>query len=163
MKKTLTCLFIVCSLFTSQAQDDVFQRKGSILLETGYNLIAGVFSGSGASIFLQDGETVTSIGADMGYFLSEDFALKFKLSIISGNGTLTNIGAGGKYYIGGVAPIEGSLGLLTGQGLDAFVGNVGIGYAAVLAPNIYLEPSIGLFVIDGDSAVNIRIMFAMIL
>jgi hypothetical protein len=172
MKKILILLLICfCSYSTIQAQDsDGFSRKGKILVETGYNLIASTFRGTGASIIVSDGETITSIGAEMGYFLQENFALKFKLSIVDlgFGGTVTALGVGGKYYIAGKVPFEFAVGLLTGDGIDAFNGNLSIGYAVNLAHNILLEPSLGLLagedeLFGGTIPINFRIAFVMIL
>ncbi|MEM9820747.1 MAG: hypothetical protein AAF985_06730 [Bacteroidota bacterium] len=171
MKKSFAFLFIClfsCSLLQAQ-DDDLFSRKGKILLETGYNLVAGVFPGTGLSLVQSDGQTITSLAADMGYFLQENFALKFRLGVVSGGGaTVTSIGAGGKYYIAGVVPVEATVGLYTGNGTDTFGANFSLGYAVGLAPNILLEPSFGAIlgdeIISQESiALQLRLAFAMIL
>lgn len=164
MKNILTVLLTVCTLTVLSAQDSDFSRQGKVLVETGYNLVSGLGNGTGISVFTGQGSTLTSIGIDMGYFISEDFALKGKLGLLSGNGaTLTNISAGGKYYIAGVAPLSFDLGVLTGGGDSVFLGGASVGYAAKLAPNVYLEPSGGLLYSDSSVLGTIKLTFALIL
>jgi len=146
MKKFTLILLCFGLNFGLQAQDDseVFNRKGRVLVETGYNLVAGFSSGTGLSLFVdEEGNTVTSVGFDGGYFISENFALKMKLSLLSSLGSITNFQAGGKYYIGGRVPFELSAGLLSGGDNSEFLANLSIGYAINLAENITLEPNIG--------------------
>ncbi len=151
MKKLV---FVLASLFCisfCQAQDtsdDTFNRKGRILLEHGYGLISGFSQGSGLSILVDDdGESITSIGFDGGYFLSQDFALTFNLSVLSvEGGSINGYGAGGKYYAGGKVPISFGGQLFSIGGDSSFVTNLGVGYAFNLADNITLEPNISALV-----------------
>ncbi len=162
MKKTLITLLALCSFFFVQAQDDDTGRKGKFLVETGYNVIGGLTAGSGASVLIADGETLTSLGADMGYFLGRNFALKFRLAVLSSGGnSITNFGAGLKYYIIGLIPIEAGIGAF-GNGDDSVaLINLSGGYAIQLASNINLEPSIGIIASDGDILTNLKINFAL--
>jgi len=166
MKKIIALpLFICLFLSSSMAQDDNgFVRKSRVLVETGYNLVAGFSSGSGLSVLIDsDGETITSLGFDGGYFLSENFALKFRLGLLSSNGSLTNFGVGGKYYAGGKVPIELVAGAISGGSDSEFLSNLSIGYAINLADNVALEPNIGLLT-TGDGAVfEFGFTFAMFL
>ena len=165
MKKFLLlplCFFLTMACY---AQDDnPFVRKNRILVETGYNLVAGFSSGTGLSILIdEDSNTITSLGFDGGYFVSEDFALKFRLGLLSSNGSLTNFGVGGKYYIGGNVPIELVLGALSGGGDSEFLGNLSLGYAINVADNIALEPNIGLMTTGNGSIFEFGFTFAMFL
>lgn len=150
MKKLAILIFsLVLSLSLSAQSDADFVRKGRILVETGYNIVAGFEGGTGSSILFQDESTITSLGFNGGYFISEDFALKFGLGIISFGGSLTNFSVGGKYYIAGKAPVEVGAGFITGGGDSQFLGSISIGYGIPLAKNINLEPKIGVLVGDG--------------
>lgn len=148
---------------SAQESSEVFNRKGRLLVETGYNLIAGFSSGSGLTFLIDDdGNTITSLGFDGGYFISENFALKAKLSLLASNGSLTNFSVGGKYYIGGKVPLELGAGVLSGGNNSQFLGNVSIGYAISIANNIALEPNLGALVGDG-AVLEFGLTFAMFL
>jgi len=168
MKKvttTLSVLLFCCWMTTTiYAQNEAgFSKKGRVLVESGYNLFAGFAGGSGATIFVSDGETITSLGFDGGYFISENFALKIRFGLLSATGsTLTNFSGGGKYYIAGRIPVELGAGLITGGGASDFLGNVSVGYGIGLAPNINLEPSVGLLFSEA-SLFKIGVNFAMFL
>lgn len=152
-------LFCTGSIFAQ----DAFQRKGRMLVETGYNLVAGFSSGTGLSVIVQEGETATSLGIDAGYFVTEDLAVKGQVGVLGvDGGTIVNLGAGLKYYIIGSIPVELTGGVLTGSGFNQFLGNVNAGYAIKLAPNIALEPNVGLILQEG-SLFEAGIRFAMFL
>ena len=161
-----TLLLLVGNYSFAQSSDDEgFQRKGRFLVETGYNIVGGYNSSTGANVLLDfDGGSVSALGADVGKMLTENLALKFKLGILSGGGlSLTNIAGGIKYYAGGKVPIELTAGILDlGPGASNFNANLKLGYAANLADNITLEPSIGLVVID-EAAISFGMSFGMFL
>lgn len=162
--KTLLCLFFLLFLgSTLSAQSNEFGRKGSILVETGYFLIPGLTSGTGAFILIDEGTTLTNLAFDGGYFISNDFALKFGFGLISAGESITSFAAGGKYYIGGVAPLELTGGLLSAGGDSQFIGNASIGYGIQLAPNINLEPSIGGVFGEDSFNTKIGLRFALFL
>ncbi len=155
-------LGIYCGM-TAQESSEIFNRKGRLLVETGYNLIAGFSSGSGLTVILDDdANTITSLGFDGGYFVSQNFALKAKLSLLASGGSLSNFSIGGKYYIGGSVPLELGAGLLSGGNTSQFLGNVSIGYAINIADNIALEPNLGALISDG-SLLEFGLTFAMFL
>ncbi len=62
-------------------------------------------------------------------------------------------------YLGGKAPLEFGIGKL-GSSIAA---NLQIGYAAKLAPNIFLEPIIGVIAAGGGGLFNIKCSFVMML
>ena len=166
MKNFALILLCLSLNFGLQAQDDSdnFNRKGKILVETGYNLIAGFSSGTGLSLLVDDdGETFTSLGFDGGYFVSENFALKMKLSLLSSFGSLTNFSVGGKYYAGGRVPIELGAGFLSSGGNSEFLANLSVGYAINLADNIALEPNIGGFTSGDGALLEFGLTFSMFL
>ena len=88
MKKLLVILLVVFTVNLISAQNDnqsnnnsdqeTFNRKGRVLIETGYNLIGGIPIGDGTgltSIGDKD-ESFSGFGFNGGYFLSQNFALK---------------------------------------------------------------------------------------
>ena len=146
------------------AQNQVdFSKKGRVLIEAGYNLFSGFAGGTGASVFSTEGSSIISFGFDGGYFISENFALKFRLGLLNTGGeSLINISGGGKYYIANQIPIELGAGIVTAGGGSAFLGNATVGYGIKLAPNINLEPSIGVLY-SGTALFKGGINFAMFL
>lgn len=169
MKNFILALLCLCAFGTINAQSNSdassdFSKKGRILVESGYNLVAGLAGGTGLNILVDDdGNTVTSLGIDGGYFISENFALKFKLGLLSANGSVTNFSVGGKYYIGGRVPIELGIGTLSSGGDSVLLGNFSIGYGIKVAENIFLEPNLGTLL--NEEAVNLTtgLKFAMFL
>ncbi|MEO1438415.1 MAG: hypothetical protein AAFV80_22945, partial [Bacteroidota bacterium] len=142
---------------------DGFDRKGRVLIETGYNLVAGFSTGTGGSVILNEGEAITSLAFDGGYFVTRDLAIKGHVSLLATDGnSLVNLGAGAKYYVIGVIPVELTGGILTGSGNSQFLGDFNVGYAIPLAPNIALEPNLGLILQEG-SLFQIGARFAMFL
>lgn len=168
MKKKLTFVlfaFFLTNLLIAQASDSTtqFQRKGHYFLESGYNIIGGIGAGSGFSILNIDGGTVTSIGIEAGKFLSKDFAIKGKASMLgAGDATLYSVGIGAKYYIGGKLPFELVPAIINGDYLD-FVFTSSLGYASKLAPNILFEPSVTMMGLPDDVLFGFKGTFIMIL
>lgn len=163
----LSILLIMTVLAThsfAQEEFEPFSRKGKILLETGYNLIAGLGSGSGLTItYDPDGETLTSLGFNGGFFVSNNLAIKGRLSLLStSGGSLTRVSVGPKYYIAGRVPIEIGAGILSGGGASEFLTNASVGIAIPIANNILLEPNVGLLVAD-TGLFEFGLTFAMIL
>lgn len=159
----LSSLFMMGSLDAQESQEP-FVRKNRILIETGYNIIAGFSNSSGVNVFYDfDGETITTLGLNGGYFVSENFALKANLGILSSNGSLTNFGIGAKYYIGGSVPVEFGAGFLSTGGDSVGLANLGVGYAISLADNIALEPALTLIINDNGGLMKFGVNFAMFL
>ncbi len=160
-------VFSNLTLCLAQEKDSVFVRKGRVLIETGYSysFLSGIVNGgSGLSILFDDGNSLTSIGFDGGYFVSEDFAIKAKFAILDGGfSSLKNIGLGFKHYLFGNAPIEIGASRLSGYGDAQYMGNISIGGSFRLAENINLEPTIGLVLQDDDSYMRFAFNFAMFL
>jgi len=148
------------------AENQEFNRNGRWLVETGYNIISGLTSGGTGLNFIvdDDGESLTSLGGEIGKFTSENFALKFRFGLLSSGGfSITNIGIGGKYYIGGNVPLDFGAGVFSGGGNSAFQANLSIGYAINVAPNITFEPSLGTIIGEDGALINFKMGFAMFL
>ena len=169
ISRALKISLFLCALFLSgsvKAQDSAdFNRNGRWLVETGYSFVSGIVGGgTGVSYFSNDGSSLTSIGAEIGKFTSQNLAFKLRLALLSSEGLdLTNVGAGAKYYINGSIPIDVGAGILSGGGDSEFIGNFSLGYALNLAPNIALEPAVGGFISNGEFLFNFKIGFAMFL
>ena len=163
----LLMLLLTANYAIAQSSEEGgFVRKGKFLVETGYNIVGGYNYSTGANVLFDfDGGTLTALGADVGLMLSNSMALKFKLGLLSGPGlSLTSISAGAKLYAGGVVPIELTAGLLDGgPGSSSFTANLKVGYAARLAPNITLEPTVGMLILEDEGALNFGINFGLFL
>lgn len=166
--KNLIIFLLMVTISThciGQQESQPFSRKGKLLLETGYNLIAGLGSGSGLTItYDPTGDaTLTSLGFNGGYFMSNNLAIKGRFSLLStGGGSLTRISVGPKYYIASRVPIEIGAGILSGNGASEFLVNASVGVAIPLADNILLEPNLGI--LGADTALfELGLTFAMIL
>ncbi|MEM6522606.1 MAG: hypothetical protein AAF693_02390 [Bacteroidota bacterium] len=130
--------------------------KGSIQLETGFtSFVEGLqrAPNTGFSLFSVDGTTLWSIGAEGGYFIEDNLALKAGVgySDLDGSGSFSyKIGA--KYYAGGVVPFQLDITGATLEDVESDFGDFEIpdplylglqgGYAIFLADNISFEPSL---------------------
>lgn len=153
---------------TMNDSEVAFSKKGKILIETGYSIL-GIFGG-GTTFYLINGnnQSISSFGLEGGYFVSDRFAIKGLISRISAgeDNAINTVGVMGKYYIADKAPLElGVRSLDAGGGDNSIIYNLNIGYGIELAPNIYLEPSLGILAGDdfGDSITTFKINFAMFL
>lgn len=156
----ITMSFLSIFIFAQDEED--FTRKGKFMIETGPSFVSGLGASTGGSILFDDGNTLTQIAVEAGKFISEDFAIKFKLGILGGTGTtLTNISGGGKYYLGGIAPVEVDLGIVSGFGSTSFIGGAHIGYAFKAADNIYFEPKAGIIYSEESAVGSIKFSFAL--
>jgi len=141
-----------------------FNRKGRVLVETGYNLVGGLPIGGGTGFVSVSDENnnLSGIGFNGGYLISQNFALKLSYSSLSdGNSTISSIGVGGKYYIKGKVPIDFNLGNLSSGGNGAGFGSFSVGYGFRLADNINLEPSLGYFGDSDDGLGTFNLNFSM--
>ena len=170
MKKVFTLLAMVLLIgnysFAQSSDEEGFVRKGRFLVETGYNIVGVYSSSSGANLIIDlDGGTISALGADVGIMLTNSLALKFKLGLLSGEGlSLTTISAGGKWYAGGKVPIELTAGILdNGPGQSFFTANFRFGYAARLADNITLEPTLGMQILENEGVLNFGLNFGLFL
>ena len=174
MKHFILLLLLMGLHFGTQAQrglpaqesTELFERKGRILLEMGIST-GGLFGGSGFSIFNPDGgETLTNLNLEGGYFITEDFAIKGRFSLLDDgslfNNTLTTFGIGGKYYITSKIPIEADVLFFNISDDTSTLYNLSAGYAINLAENIALEPTINYIFGDG-SAVEFGLSISLFL
>ncbi|SFT09600.1 hypothetical protein SAMN04487906_2920 [Zhouia amylolytica] len=134
--------------FNANAQDGTATSKGSILVEANTNFGAGHAANTGFTFASRDGFTQWNIGAEGGYFIQDDLAIKVGLGYgdtdidgIETNG-IFSYKAGAKYYINSMIPVQLDLNGYSTDGLNPmFVGLQG-GYAWFLADNIAIEPGV---------------------
>lgn len=154
MKILKSILFVSLFLFTAVgfAQDNdnggAATDKGSWLIETNTGFGAGGFGHTANTSFgltSIDGTTVWSIGAEGGYFVADDLAVKAGLGFTDNDGrSVFTYKLGAKYYIIGNIPVQVDL---TGASVEDAVENplwLGIqgGYALFIADNISVEPGL---------------------
>lgn len=165
----LSLLFIIFSLSISQAQDSQeFSKNGRWAIESGAGFLGLIGNNTGSTFLFSEGVTIGTLSFEGGKFISENFVVLAKLSYFTSGDSfdVTTIGLGGKYYAGGIIPIKfgGGANIVSGFGgsESEFIGNVSVGYAAKLAPNIFMEPNIGAL-FSGDVVAAAAVTFALIL
>ncbi len=101
----------------------------------------------------------------MGIFLSERFALKLAIGLLTfENSNFLNFSAGCKYYIINKIPVELGVGVLnTGGDETNPYAKLNIGYAGKLADNILIELSPGLMIVPDGGILEIKIGFSLLL
>ena len=160
--------FIIVCIFSisSYTQTEGTGRKGDILVESGSSLFAFEnTSGTGGGLLSINGFSFGNLYLDIGKFITDEFAIKLKGAILysSNQVAVRNLSIGGKYYIAHKIPLEITAGMVNPFENNIFIGNAKLGYAIPLAPNINLEPSIGLLYIDSSTGTNFSLSFAMFL
>lgn len=157
--KSLIILVVLFASFSSvhaQENEELFSKKRRVLVEMGYNLQNGFSTGLSSNI--EDGPNTTSIGIDMGAFLTENFALKASWSFLYVGGIqFSNLAGGAKYYIAGKVPVEQMFGFNSFDNepdIKTVYSTSSVGYAFPLADNIYLEPTLGLLYRFSDEQIR---------
>ena len=179
MKKSLVILLVTFTATLISAQNgnqssnnsdqETFNRKGRVLIETGYNLIGGIPIGgsTGLTNIADKDDSFSGFGFNGGYFLSQSFAIKLSYTNLGDrDSSISSLAIGAKYYIVGKVPIEFSLGALTaGNGDSESIGysTISVGYGIRLADNINLEPTLGIFAGDEDGIGTFTLNFSMFL
>lgn len=147
----ITGLFLVSAVGLSQSSDDGdggATDKGSWLVEANTGFGAGGFghtANTGFGLTSIDGTTVWSVGAEGGYFVADDIAVKAGLGFTDNDGfSIFTYKVGAKYYAADVIPVQIDL---TGASVEDAEENplwLGIqgGYAWFVADNISIEPGV---------------------
>ena len=150
MKRLLIALMAMGISLSLCAQNEQTQ-KSSFLIEANTTIgsIGGIIGGNGTSFLLSsaDGTTFWSIGAEMGYFVIENFAIKAGMGYGDFDGSsIFSYKIGGKYYVAGNFPFQVDY---SGQSGDDFFGGdnpsyLGFqgGYAFFLGEMVSIEPAL---------------------
>ncbi|MCB0399454.1 MAG: hypothetical protein KDD26_07485 [Winogradskyella sp.] len=145
MKKLFLAAFAVFAFASVNAQDGDSSSalsKGSKLIEI--NTGSWATGSTAFSLFSVDGFTTYSVGAEGGYFVSDNLAVKVGLGYSGADdvdGTFV-YKVGAKYYVGGEFPVGIDF---TGASVDGNNANwVGLqgGYAWFVADNVSIEPTV---------------------
>ncbi|WP_435314864.1 hypothetical protein [Cellulophaga fucicola] len=141
--------------FAAQAQDaatstnggQTAQGKWLIEANTGFGGQAGTpAANTGFNFNSSDGETSWSLGAEGGYFVADDLAVKVGLGFqdYEGDGSSFNYKVGAKYYIASMIPVQVDYVGISEKDADenpSFLGLQG-GYAIFLGENVSIEPGL---------------------
>ncbi|MDY0987592.1 hypothetical protein SOM12_09225 [Flavobacterium sp. CFBP9031] len=144
MKKIVLAAIAVMTFGWANAQEQT--AKGKWLIETNTSFGATNVGNTGFSLSSVDGETTWGLGAEGGYFVADNLAVKVGLGYNdfghSDNAFSYKVGA--KYYLLNKFPLEASYTGASIKGYDenpSFVGLQG-GYAWFLGKNVSVEPGL---------------------
>lgn len=152
MKKTITMMVLVFTAGFVNAQDQENTKQtamGKWLIEANTNFGAVAGSNTGFSYSNTDGDSEYNFGAEVGYFVIDDLAVKVGLGYggIDTDFFDTNIFSykiGAKYYIISKIPIQVDYSGATIKDIEADPSYLGLqaGYAIFLGDNVSVEPGI---------------------
>lgn len=148
MKKLLLVIAMVAASFTANAQEANGQTaKGKWLVEgnTGFGAAHGAATGFQlSSIDTPAGsETVWGIGAEAGYFIMDDLAIKLGLGYNDrGNDDAFSYKIGAKYYISSMIPVQIDYSGASYDTYDASYLGFQAGYAIFLGDMVSIEPGL---------------------
>ena len=144
MKKVIFAAIAVMAFGFANAQEQT--AKGKWLVETNTSFGATQVGNTGFQLSSSDGETNWSIGAEGGYFVADNLAVKAGLGYNDLGHSLNAFSykVGAKYYLLNKFPLEASY---TGSSINdadenpSFLGLQG-GYAWFVGKNISIEPGL---------------------
>lgn len=134
-----------------QAANRSHTEKGKVVIDANTTLgsIGGIFGGSGTSFILTsvDGATYWNLGAEVGFFVADDFAIKLGFGYGDYDGSsLVSYKLGAKYYVAGNFPFQVDY---SGQGGEDIFGTekpsyLGLqgGYAIFIGDMVSIEPAL---------------------
>ncbi|MEM1339504.1 MAG: hypothetical protein AAF717_10950 [Bacteroidota bacterium] len=146
--------FFIVLLFAVPLMATAQTEEGSWLVEVNTGTLA--IGNTAFSLSSVDGNTSWSVGAEGGYFVTDDLALKVGLGYGDAgefsDGVLV-YKLGGKYYINGQIPVGLDFTGISSDGNSAnWVGAQG-GYAVFLGETVAIEPALRYnFTLDEDEA-----------
>lgn len=159
MKKLFFTAAVVLGLGFANAQDGNSSSalsKGSFVIEA--NTGSWATGNTSFSLASVDGETAWAVGAEGGYFVMDNLAVKAGLGYgdDSNSDGIFTYKVGAKYYIIGQIPVGADF---TGTSFDGDNANwVGVqgGYAWFVAPNVSIEPTVRYNIsLDEDKAESV--------
>jgi outer membrane protein W len=145
MKKIILSAIAVMAFGFANAQEQTAKGKWLIEANTGFGAGVGSTQFALSSV---DGDTAWNVGAEGGYFVADNLAVKLGLgygddgSDVNSSSFAYKIGA--KYYVVNKFPVEVSYNGASIDGLDENPSYVGIqgGYAWFLGSNVSVEPGV---------------------
>ena len=164
MKKLLLVIAMVAAGFTANAQESSNSQteKGKWLIETNTNFGGGHAANTGFSLTSIDtpaGSTTTwGIGAEAGYFVMDDLAVKAGLGYSDALEAFT-YKVGAKYYINSMIPVQADLSGASYDGASPMWLGLQGGYAIFLGDNVSVEPGLRYNLGMGDAKDNNTFQF----
>lgn len=143
MKKIILSMVAVLAFGFANAQEQT--KKGKWLVEANTNFGATQVGNTSFQLASSDGDTYWNLGAEAGYFVMDDLAIKAGLGYgDNGNSNIFSYKLGAKYYLLNKFPLEASF---TGASIEDFDENPSYfglqgGYAWFVGPNVSIEPGI---------------------
>ncbi|WP_348824383.1 hypothetical protein [Flavobacterium aestuarii] len=169
MKKIVLAAVAVMAFGFANAQDQTKEGKWLIEANTGFGQGVGNTS---FGLWSEDGNTAYNIGAEAGYFVIDNLAVKLGLGY--GDDGSDDFGStafaykvGAKYYVANKFPLEVSYNGVSVKDFDENPSYVGLqgGYAWFLGDNVSVEPGVRYNVSLNDdfyeSAFQFNIGFAL--
>lgn len=166
MKKLFLAAFAVFAFASSNAQDSdssSARSEGSWLVEVNTGFGESSTANTGFSLRSIDGTTAYSLGAEAGYFVMDNLAVKagfgYGDSGIDGVDGTFNWKIGGKYYIADQFPVQLDVNGASGNDVTPLWAGIQAGYAWFVADNVAIEPGLryglGLNEDAGDGDFNV--------
>ncbi|MFC6096752.1 hypothetical protein ACFPVY_08835 [Flavobacterium qiangtangense] len=150
MKKLILSVSAVFAFGFANAQDKTDNggqtAKGKWLIEANTGFGAAHSADTAFGLSSVDGETAWSIGAEGGYFIMDDLAIKAGLGYndMGDDMTAFSYKVGAKYYILSQIPVQVDYSGASYKDADENPSYLGIqgGYAIFLGPNVSIEPGL---------------------
>ncbi|KGK28957.1 MULTISPECIES: hypothetical protein [Cellulophaga] len=147
MKKVFLIAAMALFGFGVQAQDENGGGQtdmGSWLIEANTGFGAPVGANTAFSLTSVDGDTSWSIGAEGGYFVADDLAVKVGLGYADNGLNTFSYKIGAKYYISSMIPVQVDYAGASIKDVDENPSYIGLqgGYAIFLGQNVSLEPGL---------------------
>ena len=170
MKKLILLVAVTLFIFNVNAQDENSSAKSEGIWVIEVNTGSWTTGSTAFSLASQDGYTMWSAGAEGGYFVKENLAIKAGLGYSDfgddSDGSFT-YKVGAKYYVGGNIPVGIDFtGVSAGDYNASWVG-AQAGYAIHVADNVAIEPTLRynltLDDMKADSAFQALIGFTLFL
>ncbi|HEU0125495.1 hypothetical protein [Flavobacterium sp.] len=142
MKKIVLAAIAVMAFGFANAQEQTAKGKWLIEANTGFGAATGNTS---FGLTSRDGETNWNVGAEGGYFVADNLAVKLGLGYgDDGDSNVFSYKVGAKYYLLNKFPLEASYTGVSIKDVDhnpSFIGLQG-GYALFLGNNVSIEPGL---------------------
>nr|WP_315152768.1 hypothetical protein [uncultured Flavobacterium sp.] len=142
MKKIVLAAVAVMAFGFANAQEQT--KKGKWLIEANTAFGAPMSGNTSFQLASADGETQWNLGAEGGYFVADNLAVKAGLGYGDLGTNIFSYKLGAKYYLLNKFPLEASF---TGASIEdapenpLYLGLQG-GYAWFLGPNVSIEPGL---------------------
>ena len=164
-KKIILTAVAVFGFAFANAQEQTSKGKWLIEANTGFGNAVGTTS---FGLTSSDGDTEWNIGAEGGYFVADNLAVKLGLGYGDDSfDSYFSYKVGAKYYVVNKIPLEVSYNGVSVKGLDENPSYLGLqgGYALFLGKNVSIEPGLRYNLSLNDdyykSALQFNIGFAL--